>query len=86
MKNKRHLFLGSASHWAIPRGTVDRSDENAVSYPIRDADNKDIGRVFRGADDKWAFQFFGKELDFGPGTYDTKEEALEAAKEHEAPE
>jgi hypothetical protein len=85
VKNKRHLFLGSASHWAIKRGQVDRTDETAVSYPIRDADNKDIGRVFRGSDDKWAFQFFGKEEDFS-GTYDSKEEALEAAREYEAPE
>lgn len=78
-KSNPGIFLGPASCWPTKNAQVVHYDETAGTYPIRDADNRQIGHVQRNGNGKWAFRIFGR-ADIPVSSYNSKEEALDGAR------
>jgi hypothetical protein len=74
MNVNNSFFLGPATNWLRDKDAESpHSDETAITFPLRNADNKDIGNVTRQPRDKWMFKIFGRE---SSGTlYNSKEDS-----------
>jgi hypothetical protein len=74
LKGNPGIFLGQASHWSTKNGLAIQTEETADTYPIMDADNKQIGHVHRNYG-RWYIKIFGRD-DVPMVGYNNKDEAF----------